>query len=178
MEKEIWKDIPGYEGFYQVSNIGRVRSLDRVTKKWDGERLSKGIIMKQAANIKGYLFVQLFKDGVGKIKTVHRLVAEAFLPNDGRLPQINHKDENKRNNCVENLEWCDGLYNARYGTRNLRAGASSSKAVIVTKSDGGEYGTYSSLGDAAKAVGRSKASICNYIKAGGRSPMGLRFKYL
>ena len=63
MENEIWKDIPGYEGSYQVSNIGRVRSLDRATKKWDGERRAKGIIMKQAANIKGYLFVQLFKDG-------------------------------------------------------------------------------------------------------------------
>lgn len=175
---ETWKDIDGYEGFYQVSNLGRVRSLDRFAKKWDGEKKVKGVLLKQAKNIKGYLFVQLFRGGVGKMKTVHRLVADAFLPNPGGLPQINHKDEDKSNNYVDNLEWCDGLYNARYGTRNLRAGSSSSKAVLIMNADGSEYGRYSSVGDAASAVGRSKASICHYIKAGGSSPIGLRFKYL
>lgn len=106
--KEIWKDIKGYEGRYQVSNLGRVKSL--CYHHGTNER-----ILKQKKNQNGYVVANLYKKGdKGKLKTVHRLVAEAFIPNPNNLPQINHKDEDKTNNKVFNLEWCDGRYNTIY----------------------------------------------------------------
>ena len=117
---EHWKPISGYEGLYEVSSFGRVRSLDRVVKKKcrGGQTavcLYNGKLLKLATNC-NYLTVQLNKNGTGKTHAVHRLVARAFIPNPKSLPQVNHKDENKWNNCVENLEWCDGHYNCTYGT--------------------------------------------------------------
>lgn len=106
---EIWKDIEGFEGLYQVSDEGRVKSL-----KYGKEKILKG------GKARGYLIVQLCKDGKQVMKFIHRLVAEAFLPNPNHLPQINHKDEDKTNNNVLNLEWCDSKYNSNYGTRNKR----------------------------------------------------------
>ena len=96
--EEIWKDVVGYEGLYEVSNFGNVRSLFRYKKqlRWD------------VANNR-YATVQLFKNKIGKRLLVHRLVAEAFLPNPRNLPVVNHKDENKLNNNVDNLEWCTGV---------------------------------------------------------------------
>ena len=101
--KEIWKNIMGFNG-YQVSNFGRVRSFK--TYK----------ILKQATNNKGYKSLGLCKKGKMSTFLVHRLVAEAFIPNPDKLPCINHKDENPSNNCVSNLEWCDQKYNTNYGT--------------------------------------------------------------
>lgn len=173
---EEWKDIAGYEGYYQVSNLGRVRSLDRTVKKWDGEKVAKGIILKQSKNLRGYLFVELFRNGIGRINTIHRLVAGAFIKNPNNLSQINHKDEDKTNNKMENLEWCDSLYNARFGTRTLRASMKISKKVLVLTECGEEYGRYDSVSLAAKSLGKCKASICNYLKK-GISPDGLIFKY-
>ena len=104
--KEIWKDIKDYEGHYQVSNLSRVKSI----------KFGKEIILKQ--NIRrGYYYVGLSKNGITKNYFVHRLVAQAFLPNPNNYPCVNHKDENKLNNNVENLEYCSVLYNNTYGTR-------------------------------------------------------------
>lgn len=120
MNKEIWKDIKGYEGLYQISNYGKVKSLDRIKKSslknQDFVRV-KSRILKQYTNKKGYLLVQLNKNGMGKTKQLHRLVAEAFIPNPDKLSEVNHKDENPGNNCADNLEWCDSKYNNNYGTR-------------------------------------------------------------
>ena len=114
---EIWKDIKDYENLYQGSNWGRVKSLDRWVKDTNGSlRFYKGRILKPGTNTCGYLQVSLYKNGKEKIFYVHRLVAEAFIPNPNNLPEVNHRDENKQNNSVENLEWCDRLYNVRYGT--------------------------------------------------------------
>ena len=111
MKKEIWKPIKGYEGLYQVSNFGRVKSL----------KFGKEKILKQSKNKKtGYLHVVLCKNGILKTFRVHRLVAEAFLDNPNNLPCVNHKDENKTNNNVDNLEWCNAKYNLNYGNRNKR----------------------------------------------------------
>lgn len=114
---EIWKDIEGYEGLYQVSNLGRVRSVDRIGGR--GRRFN-GRILKPKVKTGGYLLVNFSKEGKRKMFSVHRLVAQAFIPNPEGLPQINHKDENPSNNRVENLEWCDGKYNCNYGIRNER----------------------------------------------------------
>lgn len=103
--EEIWKDIAGYEGLYEVSNLGRVKSL--ITNK---------ILKPSFDGKKNYLFVGLYKKGVKtKLINVHRLVAMAFIPNPNNYPQVNHIDENKINNRADNLEWCTIKYNSNYG---------------------------------------------------------------
>ena len=115
MEKIIegWKDIEGYEGLYQVSNLGRVKSLGNDKNK-------KEKIRKVRKNNFGYLHLTLHKNRIAKDYLIHRLVATAWIPNPNNLPEINHKDECKTNNTVENLEWCDATYNNNYGTRIIR----------------------------------------------------------
>lgn len=111
--EEIWKDIRDYEGLYQVSNLGNVRSLRY-------NHTEKIKLLKQGVNKKGYKYVRLFKNGKGKTHIVHRLVAMSFIPNPNNLPIVNHIDECKSNNMVSNLEWCTLVYNNAYGTRNKR----------------------------------------------------------
>ena len=118
---EIWKDIEGFEGLYQVSDEGRIKSLPREIVYKDGrKKILKEKILENVKNDLGYYFVQLYKNGEKSRKKVHRLVAEAFIQNPNNLPQVNHKDERKTNNRVENLEWCTHEYNMNYGTRNER----------------------------------------------------------
>lgn len=102
--EEIWKDIENYEGLYQISNLGRIKSL----------KCGKEKLKKPSNNGRGYLQVCLRKNCERKNFMVHRLVAQAFLSNPNNLPQVNHKDENPHNNCVYNLEWCDNQYNIDY----------------------------------------------------------------
>lgn len=118
--QEIWADIRGYEGLYQVSNLGRVKSLERVTISKNGKRYTCQELCLRFGNIKGYKFVVLRKDCKSHQVLVHRLVAQAFIPNPDNLPEVNHKDENPSNNCVENLEWCTHKYNSNYGTAKIR----------------------------------------------------------
>lgn len=128
--EEIWKDIVGYEGLYQVSNLGRVRSLDRyVLHKQSVRKLHKGCIMNPY-RITGYPAVHLSKDGQKKGFLVHRLVATAFIPNPNNLPEVNHKDESRTNNIVDNLEWCTVLENNVYGTKIERQTAKIRKPVL------------------------------------------------
>lgn len=110
--EEIWKNVTeeGYENLYEVSNLGRVR---RIGKK-------NGKCLKPYPNKKGYLQVDLTNNGKRKCCRIHRLVAKAFIPNPNNLEEVNHKDENKTNNMVTNLEWCTSEYNANYKTRNKR----------------------------------------------------------
>ena len=102
--QEIWKDVKGFEGKYKVSNLGNIYSI------------KKDIIISPTYNHKGYLRVSLYNKKQ-YILTIHRLVAKAFIPNPKNLPQVNHKDGNKTNNCVENLEWCDNSYNIKEAYR-------------------------------------------------------------
>lgn len=113
---EEWRPVEGYEGLYEVSNTGRVRSFDRYVKG-KSYRLHKGKVLSPGKNSRGYLSAVLSYNGKHKSITVHRLVAQAFLPNPDNLPEINHKDEDKTNNSVDNLEWCDHKYNNNYGSR-------------------------------------------------------------
>lgn len=114
---EQWRPIEGYEGLYEVSNLGKVRSLDRID--CTGRRL-KGKILIPLMMKNGYLSVFLCKEGKAKHFLIHRLVAQAFILNPEGLKEINHKDEDKTNNLVDNLEYCDRKYNMNYGTRTER----------------------------------------------------------
>lgn len=125
--EEIWKDIKGYEGLYQVSNLGRVKSLGN-----GKSNNSKVKILKPCKNKDGYFLITLSKNNKKKSYRINRLVASAFIPNPNNLTQVNHKDEDKTNNRVDNLEWCDSKYNTNYGTRNKRI----SKPIIQFTKNG------------------------------------------
>lgn len=116
--EEIWKDIAGYEGYYQVSNLGRVKSLNRTIILSTGHKITvREKILAQSKDDKGYLHVNLNLHGRKTIR-VHKLVALAFVPNLNNYKEINHKDEDKTNNRADNIEWCSRLYNCNYGSRN------------------------------------------------------------
>lgn len=108
--EEIWKDIEGYEGMYMVSSLGRVKTLVG--------RYKNVAILKEKYKKNGYCSITLYKNKKPHTYLVHRLVAQAFIPNPNNYPVVNHKDENKQNNCVENLEWCTQQYNINYGNGN------------------------------------------------------------
>jgi len=123
MEKEIWKDIPNYEGLYQVSNYGNVKTLDKCVNsgiKNNSIVTRKGKLLKQYLKKNGYLQVTLTHNNTRKYVCVHRLVAEVFIDNSNNYLQINHKNEDKTDNRVENLEWCSPKYNCNYGNRNSK----------------------------------------------------------
>ena len=115
MENEIWKPIEGYEGLYEVSSLGNVRSLGNGNSTCSLRKRTK--VLYQGKHRLGYKNVSLCKNSKPKMHYVHRLVATAFIPNPNNLPEVNHKDEDKTNNCVENLEWCTREYNINYGVR-------------------------------------------------------------
>ena len=130
---EEWKDIKGYEGSYQVSNEGRIRNIKR-------DKILSNL------NVNGYMAINLHKNGVMKQYKIHRLVAEAFIPNPNSLPQVNHKDECKTNNVWTNLEWCDNRYNSNYGTRNHRI-SETKKNIVYQYSGNTLVAVYSSLSE-------------------------------
>lgn len=118
-EGEAWKDIPNYEGWYQVSNLGRIKSVDRIITDKDRPNrciLHKGRIIKQYLDKVGYYSLHLSINSKVSVKRVHRIVAQAFIPNPYKFPCINHKDETRTNNVISNLEWCTHKYNTNYGT--------------------------------------------------------------
>lgn len=124
---EIWKDIDGYEGKYQVSNLGRVKSLQR----WSGTKFyNREYILNNYVNKKnGYVYVYLTKNNKSKNIRLHRLVAQAFIPNPNNYLYINHKDCDRTNNNVENLEWCTASYNVKYSFTNGKAKSNFRKRV-------------------------------------------------
>ena len=165
--EEVWKDVSGYEGLYQVSNKGRVKSL-----KFGKER-----IMKPCNNGRGYLFILLCKNGNRKKNKVHRLVAKAFLSNLDNLPEVNHKDENKTNNCVENLEWCDSKYNINYGSHNQRSGEKRSKPVFQYSKDGEFVRKWKSTKDVERNLGYAHTNISSCCLGKRKSAYGFIWKY-
>ena len=142
-ESEIWKDVVGFEGLYKVSNKGNVFSVGRRDSR--GRKLG-GRILKPTHTRNGYLKVDLHNNGKRKTKHIHRLVTEAFIPNPESLPQINHIDEVKDNNNIENLEWCDSMYNNNYGTKIERL----SKKVRAVNAKTGETITFNSTAEAER----------------------------
>ena len=167
MENEVWKDIEEYEGLYQISDKGRVKSL-----KFGKER-----IMKPGNNGDGYLFVWLWKNGERKKYKIHRLVAQAFLHNPNNLPQVNHKDEDKTNNRVENLEFCDRKYNCNYGTRTKRQAEKTSKPVIQFTKSGEFIKKWKSLTDVHINLGYYQCNISSCCTGKRKSANGFIWKY-
>ena len=162
MKKEIWKPIKGYEGLYMVSNWGRVKSI-----KFGKER-----ILKPVTNSSGYLLVGLYKNNIEKKYSVHRLVAEAFIPNPYNLPQLNHRDENKLNNNVDNLEWCTNEYNINYGTRTERY----SKPVLQYTLDGEFVGEWPSARECGRN-GFNQGSVSACCRGELKTHKGYIWKY-
>ena len=151
--KEEWKDIEGYEGKYQISNLGRVKSLNyRNTGRED--------ILTSVPDKYGYLHVNLYKNGKKKHYTVHQLVAEVFILNPNNYEEINHKDENKSNNCVSNLEWCDRKYNMNYGTINKRLSESSKGKNKGSKNGNSSKVLCITTGEPFPTVGKA-SEYCN-----------------
>ena len=146
------KDIPGYEGLYAATSCGKVWSYR--SKKF----------LKLRKNKDGYLQVNLYKDGKPKTYLVHRLVAETYLPNPLNLPQVNHKDEDKSNNALPNLEFCTAAYNSNY---------SNAKKVICVETQE----AFDSLTDAAKAINRSVKTLNNHLKGRKKTCAGYHWAY-
>ena len=175
--EEVWKDVVGYDGLYQVSNLGNVRSLDRV-EKWNGsERPRKGRMMTTRPDKNGYLVVGLRNGMCQKTKKVHRLVAEAFIPNKNSDREVNHKDENKQNNNVENLEWCNSQYNVRYGTGIERRSKQKRKKVIQYNLDCIKIKEFDSITEAAKAIGKGTSRISSCCKGIRKTAYGYIWRY-
>ena len=123
---EIWKDIPKYEGYYQVSNIGNVKSLER--KDAIGRRVRETLLIANISK-KGYARVRLYKNDTKMMYSVHRLVALAFIPTVKNKTEVNHIDENKLNNHVDNLEWCNRSENVNYGNRTVKMATTTGHAI-------------------------------------------------
>lgn len=153
-EQEIWKDIPGYEGLYQVSNLGRVKSFHHNNK-----------ILRQWSNNNGYLFVSLNRKYNSKHFRVHRLVAKAFIPNPKNYTEVNHKDECKSNNVVSNLEWCNHSYNALYGTCQERLRKHKIQPVqLIEKRTNNVVQEFDSIKTAMERTGFSRGFISNVCR--------------
>lgn len=136
-KQEIWKDVKGYEGLYQISNFGNLKSLERKVRDWKGERTVKESLMCFTVR-SGYYNVVLRKQGHRESKQIHRLVAEAFIPNPESKPIVNHKDFNRKNNCVENLEWCTQKENVGWSKEKMnkpkkKTYSSTGEKYIYTK---------------------------------------------
>lgn len=166
---ELWKDIVGYEGVYQVSNMGRVRSLPvkSATKYFSGK------VLTTFTDNLGYKAVNLSR----KTYKVHRLVANAFIENPNGYPQVNHKDENKANNCVDNLEWCTAKYNNNYGSRNQRISQNAGRRIVQYDLLGNEVKRWCSIAQASRHYGVAKASIYGCCAGRQHTSCGYIWRY-
>lgn len=170
--EEIWKDVKGYKGYYQVSNFGNVKSVDRLIKQRCGKNNKiiefkyKGRQLKPRIINSGYAAVDLCKNHKSKRCLIHRLVAEAFLTRNAIHSQINHKDENKLNNVVTNLEWCTPSYNSTYNCKNKKVAIKNSKIIIQSSLDGEVINKYigsNNASNATKIPARGiRKSCCNH----------------
>lgn len=169
---EIWKDIVGYDGKYQISNRGNVKSLKQ--KKEHNEYL-----LKPFATKKGYLRVSLSKNNKYKQPLIHRLVATYFLENKNNCNEVNHKDENKQNNCVENLEWCDRKYNVLYGTAKNREAKTKHKYYVNQYDLKGNFiKTWNSLKEIEKNTHYNKNNIQQNCLGNTKTAYGFIWKYI
>ena len=169
--EEIWRDIKGYEGLYQVSNLGRVKSLERIVS--NNHLVKEKILKVLKSTTTPYEFIQIKH----KSLFIHRLVAETFIPNPDNLSQVNHKDENIHNNNVDNLEWCSAKYNANYGTRNERRSQKQYKYPQQYTLDEVFIKQYNSLSEAEKETGCKKGNISACCLGKYKTCGGFKWRY-
>lgn len=175
---EIWKDIQEYEGLYQVSNLGRIKSLEKIiiTNNNIIKKMSEKIL-KTPLHKDGYCYVMLRKDNKSRLFVVHRLVAKEFIPNPNNLPQVNHKDENKLNNNAENLEWCTAQYNINYGTHNERQALAKSKTVYQYSLDKILLNIWKSTHDVYRKLGYAQGNIARCCRGESKTSNGYIWSY-
>lgn len=181
--EEIWKDIEGYEGLYQVSNLGMVRSLGRdlMRKSRYGTMAPyhiAGRVLKPLHSQGDYCYVHLFdKDGTSTNHKVHRLVAKAFVPNPDNLNEVNHVDEDKDNNRADNLEWCKHVDNCNHGTRNERSAVKRSIQVEQMTLDGHHVAFYQSACEASRQTGIARKGINDCCRRHIKTAGGYLWRY-
>ena len=163
---EIYKDIQGYEGKYQISNLGNVYSL--ITNK----------ILKPRLTLDGYYQVDLCKNGVKKHLYIHRLVAQSFLANPKNYKIVNHKDENSMNNIVSNLEWCNSTYNNNYGNCKRKISEANSIKINQYDMDGNFIKQWNSMKEASETLKLSRGNICLCCEGIRNKTGGYRWRYL
>ena len=179
MTKEIWRDIDGYEGLYEVSDQGRVKSLEKKVKHWrGGERIQKERILKPATAYNGYLLVPLYAGGKRKMFFVHRLVCQAFHENPENKLEVNHINEIKTDNRAVNLEWSTRRENVNYGSRNERAAKTKSKPVGQWTKEGELVKIWPSTIEVQKQTGFSQGSISKVANGKRKQAYGFIWKYV
>ena len=172
-DKEIWKDVEELNGAYQISNFGRLKRIKNYSNQfteWESNKIIKWVKDKD-----GYLTIAIKSPQTGKYTTykAHRLVAKAFIPNPENLPQVNHKDENKENNSVDNLEWCTSLYNNHYGTKLVK----QSKGVEQYDLSGNLIKSWNSITEAGEYLGIDKSHIVKCCKGKAKTAYVYIWKY-
>lgn len=171
-EKDIWRDIEYYKGAYQVSHLGKVKSLR------DNHGNYREKILKQYKDKNGYMHVNLCYQNKNKVVTVHKLVAMTFIPNPNNLPQINHKyEEDKDDNTIYNLEWCTSKYNCNYGTHNMRLSKSLSKTVYQYSLEGDFIKKWDSTIE-CKQGGYSQSNVSECCRGKTTKYRGYKWSYV
>lgn len=161
---EIWKDIPNYEGLYQVSNLGRIKNNKKIRK----------LTLRKD----GYLHIPLRKNGINKFYLVHQIVAKTFIDNPKKYKEINHIDENKANNKVENLEWCSRSYNINYGSANYNRSLTEGKKINQYTKDGIFIKQWDTIKGASNSLNIKLPHIIRVLKGRRKSTGGFVFKYV
>ena len=175
MKNEEWRDVVGYEGLYQLSDQGRVKSLARQNCLG---RTVKERILKSRTNRYGYMEVNLCADGKRKMLKVHRLVCQAFHDNPDNKPEVNHVNEDKTDNRACNLEWCTRRENLNHGTRNERSRKSLSKPVGQYTLNGELVKVWPSAIEVQRQTGFSQGYICNTVRGKYKQAYGYIWKYV
>lgn len=167
MIKEIWKDIPNYEDLYQASNLGRIKSLN-----FNGTGKEKIRSIQTTGN---YNHIILYKNGKRKNFSIQKLIALTFIPNPNNYKEINHKDENTRNNNVNNLEWCNHNYNINYGNRTKKMKEKQSIKINQYDLYGNYIKTWDCMNDAIRFY--NNTHICDVCKNKRKNASGFLWKY-
>lgn len=189
----MWEPIPGLEGLYSANEYGEIKSEDRPVDFYASNRrikyIKKGRVLKQTKNSKGYLCVSIHKDGKQRVIESHLLIAKTFLPNPENKPQVNHIDGNKKNNCIENLEWVTARENLLHAFRTgLNPGSRPwagitgkdhirSIPIIMCSMSGEEIREFDSLTQAANFIGVSSSHISQCAKGKRNLCGGYKWKY-
>ena len=172
MTKEEWKAIPGFEGYYEASNLGRIRSVERIVKSGRGHKTVPSVVLKPSVGEYGYESVSLSMNNKQYMQIVNRLVAQAIIDNPNNLPQVNHIDGDKTNNCVENLEWCDGSYNMQHCYANKLTDWGTKIRIVETNEE------FNSIVECARKIGGHAQLIIACLNGRRKTHKGYHYEVI